>query len=88
MGGHFTFERVPVAFMSDLFGFQRNHFDRIAHFTVGFYAFPIAEYIQRKKLSNSVILTLLFAVFTICTVALLYELFEWGYAVLADPTAG
>ncbi len=87
-GGHFTFERVPFAFITNLFGFQRNHYDRIAHFTVGFYAFPIAEYIQRKKLSNSLVLTLLFGVFTICTVALLYELFEWGYAVSADPTAG
>jgi putative membrane protein len=88
LGGHFTFERVPFAFVTNLFGFQRNHYDRIAHFTVGFYAFPIAEYIQRKKLSNSLVLTLLFGVFTICTVALLYELFEWGYAVSADPAAG
>lgn len=87
-GGHFTFERVPFAFITNLFGFQRNHYDRIAHFTVGFFAFPIAEYIQRKKLSNSLILTVLFSVFTICTVALLYELFEWRYAVSADPTAG
>jgi putative membrane protein len=87
-GGHFTFERVPFAFITNLFGFQRNHYDRIAHFTVGFFAFPIAEYIQRKKLSNSLILTILFSVFTICTAALLYELFEWRYAVSADPTAG
>lgn len=87
-GGHFTFERVPFAFITNFFGFQRNHYDRIAHFTVGFYAFPVAEYIQRKKLSNSLALTLLFSVFSICTVALLYEIFEWGYAVSADPTAG
>jgi putative membrane protein len=88
LGGHFTFERVPFAFITNFFGFQRNHYDRIAHFTVGFYAFPIAEYIQRKKLSNSLVLTLLFSAFTICTVALLYELFEWVYAVSADPSAG
>ncbi len=87
-GGHFTFERVPFALITDLFGFQRNHYDRIAHFTVGFYAFPVAEYIQRRKLSNSLVLTILFSVFSICTVALLYELFEWGYAVFADPSAG
>ncbi|MDD5492836.1 MAG: DUF2238 domain-containing protein, partial [bacterium] len=88
LGGHFTFERVPFGFVTDLFGFQRNHYDRIAHFTVGFYAFPIAEYIQRRKLSNSLVWSLLFSVFAICTVALLYELFEWGYAISADPTAG
>ncbi len=88
LGGHFTFERVPFALITNWFGFQRNHYDRIAHFTVGFYAFPVAEYIQRRKLANSLILTVLFGVFSICTVALLYELFEWGYAVSADPTAG
>lgn len=88
LGGHFTFERVPFGLITDLFGFQRNHYDRVAHFTVGFYAFPIAEYIQRRKLSNSLVLSVLFGIFSICTVALLYELFEWRYAVSADPTAG
>ena len=87
-GGHYTFERVPFGFITDLFGFQRNHYDRLAHFTVGFYAFPIAEFIQRKKLSNSIWLTALFGVFAICTTALVYELFEWIFAVSSDPTAG
>ena len=35
-GGHYTFARVPFGFITDLLGFQRNHYDRIAHFTVGF----------------------------------------------------
>ncbi len=47
IGGHFTFERVPFDFVSELFGFERNHYDRIAHFTVGFYAFPCAELLLR-----------------------------------------
>ncbi|MDD5492804.1 MAG: DUF2238 domain-containing protein [bacterium] len=87
-GGHYSFALVPFGFITDLFGFERNHYDRIAHFTVGFYAFPIGEFIQRRKLSNSLVLTCLFSVFTICTVALLYELFEWIYAVTANPNAG
>lgn len=88
LGGHFTFARVPFAFVTDLFGFQRNHYDRIAHFSVGFYAFAIAEFLERKGLSNSRLLTVLFAVFSICTVALAYELFEWIFALAADPSAG
>ena len=32
IGGHFTFARVPFDFITNLFGFERNHYDRIAHF--------------------------------------------------------
>lgn len=88
IGGHFTFERVPFDFVSDLFGFERNHYDRIAHFTVGFYAFPCAELLLRRRLVNSKVILALFPVFLIFTVAACYELFEWIYAVNADPVAG
>jgi putative membrane protein len=88
IGGHYSFERVPFDYVTDLIGAERNHYDRIAHFTVGFYAFAIAEFIERRELSRSRWLTGLFAVFAIATVALCYEIFEWGYAVKADPAAG
>ena len=29
IGGHYTFERVPFGFVTNLFGFHRNHFDRV-----------------------------------------------------------
>jgi putative membrane protein len=88
IGGHYTFERVPFDWVTNLIGAQRNHYDRVAHFTVGFYAFAIAEFIERRQLSRSRWLTGLFAVFAICTLALGYEVFEWIYAVKADPAAG
>ena len=88
VGGHYTFERVPFDYVTNLIGAHRNHFDRLAHFTVGFYAFAIAEFIERRQLSRSRWLTGLFAVFAIGTVALGYEVFEWRYAVSADPAAG
>ena len=88
IGGHFTFERVPFGFVTELFGFERNHYDRMAHFTVGFYAFPIAELLLAKRLVRSRIVLALFPIFAIFTVAGCYELFEWGYAVYADPNAG
>ncbi len=88
IGGHFTFERVPFDFVSELFGYERNHYDRIAHFTVGFYAFPCAELLLRRRLVNSKVILLLFPIFMIFTVAAGYELFEWCYAVHADPAAG
>ncbi len=88
MGGHFTFERVSFDFVTGLFGFERNHYDRMAHFTVGFYAFPCAELLLRRRLVNSKVILLLFPIFMIFTVAAGYELFEWCYAVHADPAAG
>ncbi len=47
IGGHYTFAHVPFGWITDLFGFERNHFDRIGHYSVGFYAYPLAEWVTR-----------------------------------------
>jgi len=88
VGGHYTFERVPFDFVTDLFGFERNHYDRIAHFSVGFYAFPAAEFLLRKGWVSSRWVLYLFPVFLIFFVASAYEIIEWLYAVTSDPEAG
>jgi putative membrane protein len=88
IGGHFTFERVPFEFVTNLFGFQRNHYDRIAHFTVGFYAFAIVELLDVRQLSPSRWVKSLFGIFAIFTVAAGYEIIEWLYAAFSDPAAG
>lgn len=88
IGGHYTFERVPFDWVTSAIGAQRNHYDRIAHFSVGFYAYGIAEVLYQRRLVNSRFLLLAFPILTIFTVAAGYELFEWIYAVSADPTAG
>ena len=88
IGGHYTFERGPFDYVTELFDFQRNHYDRMAHFTVGFYAYPIAEFIWAKKLIRSKAILILFPVCVIFTVASVYELFEWWFAITADPGAG
>jgi putative membrane protein len=89
IGGHYTFERVPFEWFSNLFGFERNMFDRVGHFTVGFYAYPIAEILFRKNLVANRFLLWTYPVFAIATVAMSYELIEWIYAVTAgDPSSG
>lgn len=88
IGGHYTFERVPFDWVTELFGFERNHYDRVTHFSVGFYAYAIAEVLMRRRLVRSRWLVALFPVFSIVTVAGLYEIVEWQYAVTADPKAG
>ena len=88
IGGHYTFERVPFDWVTELFGFERNHFDRLAHFSVGFYAYAIAELLMTKRLVRSRWLIALFPVFAIVTVAGVYEIFELQYAISADADAG
>jgi putative membrane protein len=88
IGGHYTFERVPFGWVTDAFGFERNHFDRIAHFSVGFYAFAIAELSLRRSWVGSRAVAYFFSVFAIATVAALYEIIEWLYAALEGGDAG
>jgi putative membrane protein len=88
VGGHYTFARVPFDWFNNFFGFERNMYDRIAHFSVGFYALPLYEYLDKRRLIANKFLTGLFALFTIVTLAAFYELFEWQYAIMGDPTAG
>ncbi len=88
IGGHYTFALVPFDFVTDTFGFARNHFDRIAHFSVGFYAFAVAEWLWSKKLVANKFLLFTYPVFVIATVAMSYELIEWIYAASAAPEAG
>ena len=88
IGGHYTFSEVPFGWVTDLIGAQRNHFDRVAHFTVGFYAYAILEFIEVRRLSSRRAFSLVVALSMILAVAALFELVEWIYAVSADPVAG
>jgi len=87
IGGHYTFANVPFDWVSDLFGFERNHFDRIGHYSVGFYAYPLAEWVTRKKWCGPVLATFL-GLFFIMSVAASYEIIEWWYASAEGGEAG
>lgn len=88
IGGHYTFAKVPFDWITNFFGFERNHYDRIAHFSVGFYAFAIAEWIWEKRLVTNRFMLFTYPVFFIATIAMSYELVEWIYAAMANPEAG
>lgn len=88
IGGHYTFAKVPFSFVTDLFGFERNHFDRIAHFSVGFYAFAVAEWLWARRMVANRFLLFTYPVFVIATIAMSYEIIEWIYAALSNPEAG
>lgn len=87
VGGHYTFANVPFGFITDLFGYERNHFDRIGHFSVGFYAYPLMELLTRKRWCGPV-LAGLFGVFFIMSIAAGYEIVEWWFAEVVGGGAG
>lgn len=79
-GGHFTFALVPFDWVSETFGFERNHFDRVAHFSVGFYAYPLAELLLTRRLVANRLMLASYPVMFVAFVAMSYELIEWWYA--------
>lgn len=88
IGGHYTFEKVPFGWVTDTFGFARNHYDRIAHFSVGLYAYGILEWIHRKNMVSRKFILYTYPIFVIASIAMTYELIEWIYAAFAAPEAG
>ena len=88
VGAHYTFANVPSQRLSDLLWTDRNMYDRIAHASVGLYAFGILELIDMKQLTRSRGFKLSYALFAIMALAGVYELFERWYAMMSDPEAG
>ncbi len=87
IGAHYTFANVPFDWFNQLIGSERNQFDRVAHYIIGFYAYPMAEFLYRKGYSGKYLASL-FGLFFIMSVAAGYEIIEWIYADLEGGEAG
>ncbi|MGR5297827.1 DUF2238 domain-containing protein [Vibrio mediterranei] len=87
IGAKYTFAEVPFDWFNQLIGSERNNFDRVAHFSIGLYAFPIAEYVYRNKVMSK-IPAIMFALFAIMSLAAAYEIIEWWYAAIAGGDEG
>lgn len=91
IGAHYTFANVPFDWgnqlLSPLLGEGRNHFDRMGHYFIGFYAYPMAEFLLRKRLSG-IVISCCFSLFFIMSIAAAYEIIEWQYAVIAGGDEG
>lgn len=88
VGAHYTFERVPMDWLMEPLGIERNPYDRIAHFVVGWFAFPLAELFQRKLWVRSAGFAAFFAVMSTVAMAGIWEIVEWIYAVVDGGEAG
>jgi putative membrane protein len=97
IGGRYTYTNVPYDVVaqaltghtiSEVFGFTRNHYDRLVHLAYGLLAvLPVSEALRRHG-GVSPRLALYVAVESVLAVSLLYELFEWLLALtLAGPAA-
>ena len=88
IGAHWTFEHVPMQWLTEPLGLARNPYDRIAHFMVGWFAFPLAELYWRKGWARSVMASAFFAVMTTVAMAGVWEIVEWLYAAIDGGEAG
>ena len=88
IGAHYTFERVPFDMVTQFFGFTRNHYDRVAHFTIGLSGFLVSEFLWRKKIITSFKWAAFFGIIFIMAAANFWELVEWTYAEIDGGSAG
>ena len=89
VGGHYTYARVPAFdWLRPLFGWERNHYDRLGHLMQGFVPAIIArevlirlDVIKRKRWIQ-------FLVVSIClAISAFYELLEWWAALIGGSAA-
>jgi putative membrane protein len=97
VGAHFTYSKVPYDVwsegllgrtVSDVFGFERNHYDRLVHFLYGFLlAYPMREIFVRVAGAKGLwgyVLPLLMTMASSC----LYEVVEWCCALIFGSNIG
>lgn len=89
VGSHYTYSEVPYnawteamfgRSLNDMLGWERNHFDRLIHFTYGFFiAYPLREVFLRIVNVRGFWGYFLPLDITMST-SMIYELIEWGAA--------
>jgi putative membrane protein len=96
IGAHYTYSHVPYdqwsqwllgTSISDIFGFERNHFDRLVHLLFGLLMLlPMRELVERYMRIDRVRLMIV-AIAFIAVISKIYELIEWGYAEILSSDA-
>jgi putative membrane protein len=89
LGGHYTYARVPLGFWAQqLFGFARNHYDRVGHFAQGFVPAMVAREILLRTSPLRSGKWLFFLVCCVClSISAVYEFVEWWAALLGGESA-
>jgi putative membrane protein len=89
IGGHYTYSLVPMFdWLSDVFHWQRNNYDKVGHFAQGFVPAIVAREILIRNHIVKGKVWLGFIVVCIClAISALYELVEWWVAVVTETGA-
>lgn len=88
IGAHYTYSLVPMDWISNLFNFERNNFDRIVHFSFGLLlAFPFREFLIKTSEIKTKFWTYYFPVEMAFGTGAVYEIIEWLYAINSSPEA-
>ena len=89
VGGIYTYAKVPLGYwMQDWFGFSRNNYDKIGHFTQGFVPALLVREVLLRTVSLKQEKWLRFIVVSIClAISAFYELIEWWVAVIQRASA-
>ncbi|HEX8707342.1 MAG TPA: DUF2238 domain-containing protein [Pyrinomonadaceae bacterium] len=88
-GGHYTYALTPpFNWLRDEFQLSRNHYDRVAHFMLGFLmAIPIREvlldYVRTSRRWMAFITASL-----VLAIGAFYEFIEWWVSLLSGPELG
>jgi putative membrane protein len=86
VGGHFTYAEVP--FFDNLFGSERNNYDKLGHFFQGFMPALLArEILIRKHVVSGKAWRILFILSLCLAFSAFYELIEWWTALAVGEDA-
>lgn len=89
IGGHYTYAEVPLfERLSEWMGWQRNYFDKLAHFAQGFVpALVFRELFIRFRVVNGTVWRFFLVAAACLAVSAGYELFEWWVALAMGESA-
>ncbi|WP_428087660.1 DUF2238 domain-containing protein [Candidatus Thioglobus sp.] len=82
IGAHYTYALVPIGdWVSDILDIERNHYDRLVHFSFGFLlALPLIEILKPQINYKNTVYKHLLIVLIFFGFGGLYEVIEWIYA--------
>ena len=89
VGGHYTYARVPLGdWVSEMLGWQRNHYDRLGHIMQGL----VPALVCREIFKRIRVVThhgwLAFCVISVAlAISATYELIEWAAALISAEAA-
>lgn len=94
IGGRYTYTNTPYdawfealtgGSLSEMMSWDRNHYDRLVHFSFGLlFVLPMME-LLREHAGVARKLALYFAIEFVMAISCLYEIFEWSLSIMLAP---